>query len=557
MKKTTGQLVSVWCIEALCVKGRGHRDHGIAKMALLVCEVGLEGKVMGLFWGAGVEVRVTGMMNSSGGKRFCLWITGLGTGYVVPTGRVVVPTGRYVVPAGKVIIIVSPGRLSLVPTGRVLSPGPNHSAFVSTTSASKKMSYADSPSYSHLPNYNAPSNSKTKGLTDWFNKKKVRCYKCLQRGHFARECRAKGGNDKQRYSSFKIQEIGKKEEDSKALITVDTLVDWTEHEDHIDLDESQMSYGTKSSTSGDSNSVSNDFVSCDNSDKSSELYSNTEREAEIIQCWDSLSKTHYCSDLPSFLLNWQVNIPPARHTTSSYRKAKVAKSPFRLVCKDMHYPVLLLRGYSPSVTSVGGKMMGSMKWYVLEYEHVTRERLDDYQEFQGGKVTLEFKNAHIIELCGSNGIKGDYSNARIPQQNGFAERKNRTLIEAARTMLADSKLPTKFVGLKQTFPSVSHFKPFGCHVTILNTSDHLVKFDGKDDEGYIVGYSASNKSYRVYNVPNKRVEETMNMRYLEEKPNVYRAYGHDESSIQEAEPKDTSGDEADDSPLDSAEEIFQ
>ncbi|GJW53546.1 hypothetical protein Tco_0097631 [Tanacetum coccineum] len=43
--------------------------------------------------------------------------------YVVPTGRVVVPTRRYVVPAGKVIIIVSPGRLSLVPTGRVLSPG--------------------------------------------------------------------------------------------------------------------------------------------------------------------------------------------------------------------------------------------------------------------------------------------------------------------------------------------------------------------------------------------------------------------------------------------------
>ncbi|GKD48212.1 hypothetical protein Tco_1277188 [Tanacetum coccineum] len=43
--------------------------------------------------------------------------------YVVPTGRVVVPTGRYVVPAGKVIIIVSTGRLSLVPTGRILSPG--------------------------------------------------------------------------------------------------------------------------------------------------------------------------------------------------------------------------------------------------------------------------------------------------------------------------------------------------------------------------------------------------------------------------------------------------
>ncbi|GJS48817.1 putative ribonuclease H-like domain-containing protein [Tanacetum coccineum] len=41
----------------------------------------------------------------------------------VPTSRVVVPTGMYVVPAGKVIIIISPSRLNLVPTGRILSPG--------------------------------------------------------------------------------------------------------------------------------------------------------------------------------------------------------------------------------------------------------------------------------------------------------------------------------------------------------------------------------------------------------------------------------------------------
>nr|GEZ43692.1 uncharacterized mitochondrial protein AtMg00810-like [Tanacetum cinerariifolium] len=56
----------------------------------------------------------------------------------------------------------------------------------------------------------------------------------------------------------------------------------------------------------------------------------------------------------------------------------------------------------------------------------------------------EFKNTHIIELCGSKGIKREYSNSRTPQQNKVAERKNRTLIEAARTMLADSKLPTMF-----------------------------------------------------------------------------------------------------------------
>nr|GFA85010.1 ribonuclease H-like domain-containing protein [Tanacetum cinerariifolium] len=63
-----------------------------------------------------------------------------------------------------------------------------------------------------------------------FNKQKVRCYKCQQRGHFARECKSNRGNDKQSYSSFKMKEIGKKEEDSKALVTVDTLVDWINHD---------------------------------------------------------------------------------------------------------------------------------------------------------------------------------------------------------------------------------------------------------------------------------------------------------------------------------------
>ncbi|GJT75157.1 putative ribonuclease H-like domain-containing protein [Tanacetum coccineum] len=158
----------------------------------------------------------------------------------------------------------------------------------------------------------------------------------------------------------------------------------------------------------------------------------------------------------------------------------------------------------------------------------------------------EFKNSKLIELCGSKGIKQDYSNARTLQQNGVAERKNRTLIEAARTMLADSKFPTMFWTeavstacyvlnrvlvtrphnktpyelLSGKVPNISHLKPFGCHVTILNTSDHLGKFEGKADEGFIVGYAAHSKAYRVYNLSSKKIEETLNLRYLEDKPNV-------------------------------------
>ncbi|GKB86998.1 putative ribonuclease H-like domain-containing protein [Tanacetum coccineum] len=56
----------------------------------------------------------------------------------------------------------------------------------------------------------------------------------------------------------------------------------------------------------------------------------------------------------------------------------------------------------------------------------------------------EFKNHLMNEFCAKKGIKREYSIARTPQQNGVAERKNRTLIEAARTMLADSLLPIQF-----------------------------------------------------------------------------------------------------------------
>ncbi|GJS56293.1 putative ribonuclease H-like domain-containing protein [Tanacetum coccineum] len=63
-------------------------------------------------------------------------------------------------------------------------------------------------------------------------------------------------------------------------------------------------------------------------------------------------------------------------------------------------------------------------------------------------------------------------------------------------------------------------------VTILNTSDHLGKFEGKADEGYLVGYAPNSKAYRVYNLTNKRIEETLNLRFLEDKPND-QGIGHE------------------------------
>ncbi|GJT21197.1 putative ribonuclease H-like domain-containing protein [Tanacetum coccineum] len=61
-------------------------------------------------------------------------------------------------------------------------------------------------------------------------------------------------------------------------------------------------------------------------------------------------------------------------------------------------------------------------------------------------------------------------------------------------------------------------KPFGCHVTILNTLDKLGKFDGKSDEGFFVGYSLSSKAFRVYNIRTRKVQENLHVGFLENKP---------------------------------------
>ncbi|GJT37477.1 putative ribonuclease H-like domain-containing protein [Tanacetum coccineum] len=168
---------------------------------------------------------------------------------------------------------------------------------------------------------------------------------------------------------------------------------------------------------------------------------------------------------------------------------------------------------------------------------------DDYSRCDNG---TEFKNKVMNQFCKMKGIKREFSVARTPQQNGVAERKNRTLIEAARTMLADSKLPTTFwaeavntacyvqnrvlvikphnktpyelfLGRKH---ALSFMRPFGCPVTILNTLDHLGKFDGKADEGFFVGYSTNSKAYRVFNSRTRIVEENLHVKFSEETPNI-------------------------------------
>ncbi|KAD5318063.1 hypothetical protein E3N88_18009 [Mikania micrantha] len=132
----------------------------------------------------------------------------------------------------------------------------------------------------------------------------------------------------------------------------------------------------------------------------------------------------------------------------------------------------------------------------------------------------EFKNQNLEEFCDSKGIQQQFSAPYEPQMNGVAERKNRTLIESARTMLADSKLHITFWSeavatvcftlnrvlivkrhnktcyelLQNRKPNLEHLEPFGAPCTMLKKD---AKFNSKVEEGFFLGYNLPNK--RVFN----------------------------------------------------------
>ncbi|GJW17244.1 retrovirus-related pol polyprotein from transposon TNT 1-94 [Tanacetum coccineum] len=122
----------------------------------------------------------------------------------------------------------------------------------------------------------------------------------------------------------------------------------------------------------------------------------------------------------------------------------------------------------------------------------------------------EFKNSELESFYDEKGISQNFSSLYTPEQNGVAKRKNKTLIEPARTMLNGLVLSkhfwteavriayytqnrsiivkrhdkTPYEIFRETIPDISYFYVFGCHVFIHNHKDHLGKFYAKAGDGY-------------------------------------------------------------------------
>jgi hypothetical protein len=144
----------------------------------------------------------------------------------------------------------------------------------------------------------------------------------------------------------------------------------------------------------------------------------------------------------------------------------------------------------------------------------------------------EFKNSQIEGVLEEEGIKHEFSSPYTPQQNGVVERKNRTLLDMARTMLDEYKTPDRFWAeaintacysinrlylhriLKKTSyelltskkPNVSYFRVFGSKCFILVKRGRKSKFASKVVEGFLLGYDSNTRAYRVFNKSTGLVE---------------------------------------------------
>nr|GEX27654.1 hypothetical protein [Tanacetum cinerariifolium] len=327
-----------------------------------------------------------------------------------------------------------------------------------------------------------------------FNKSKVECYNYHKKGHFARESRAPRNQDNKNKESSR-RSVPVETSTSTALVSCDGLggYDWSD----------QVEEGPNYALMAFSSS-----------------------------CFDL--EENLVRGLPSKLFEND-------KTCVSCHKGKQHKASYKSKTKNsISLPLHLLH-----MDLFGPTFVKSLKKKIYCL-FVT----DDYRRIENlvdHKVKVircdnetEFKNRE------TNGILRQFSVARTSHQNRVAKRRNMTLIKAARTMLADSKLPTTFYAetvsttcyvqnkvlvvkphnktpyelFHGRIPTLSFMKPFRCLVTILNTIDHLRQFDGKGDEGFFVRYYLNSKAFRVFNSRTRIVEENLHIRFSESTPNV-------------------------------------
>nr|GEX49909.1 retrovirus-related Pol polyprotein from transposon TNT 1-94 [Tanacetum cinerariifolium] len=154
---------------------------------------------------------------------------------------------------------------------------------------------------------------------------------------------------------------------------------------------------------------------------------------------------------------------------------------------------------------------------------------------------MEFKNKTLAKFFDEFGITQQFSTARTPQQNGVVERRNRTLVEAPRTMLTFVNLllflwaeaiatacftqnrsfihkrfdKTPFELMNKRKTNIKFFRVFGCRCYLLNDYEDVGNLKAKWDIGVFVGYSKESAAFKIYNKRTHKIHESVNVNFDE------------------------------------------
>lgn len=203
---------------------------------------------------------------------------------------------------------------------------------------------------------------------------------------------------------------------------------------------------------------------------------------------------------------------------------------------------------------------------------------------------LEYCGTEFEDILEREGIKRERTVEYTPQQNGVAERMNRTLVEMARCMMLSShvspefwaeavntathirnRCPTRslqgitpYEAYYKKKPNVSYFKQFGCKAYFLDKTPNKGKFDPRSKECIFVGYSNESKAYRLWNPKTKKILKSRDVRFIENSeiqenqevleidlinPNLNQYQEHKEAECEQRKEVDEAEQDEDDVPV--------
>nr|GEV70422.1 uncharacterized mitochondrial protein AtMg00810-like [Tanacetum cinerariifolium] len=387
----------------------------------------------------------------------------------------------------------------------------------------------------------------------------------LKRDHFARECRSPRDT---RNKDTQRRTIPVENSTSNGLVSQCDGVgsyDWSFHADKEPTNYALMAFTSLSSSSSsgsDNETVSNVFNVEPSTTKPTKDMSQSDRpSAPIIEDWVSDSEDEFESKpmpthkAPSFVQTSEhvktprtpvklvEHLKQAKNLKTDNHKSRVVLSMSRLV------PLTAARPVTTAVPQTTMKTQRPVKHVVnkIQVSHSldpqkTLNFLFDMQEInrgyvafggnpKGGKITS--KDTECVVLSSDFQLPDEnHVLLRVPRENNMynVDLKNVVLSGDLTCLFAKATLDevlvtkphnkTPYELLLGRTPSIGFMRPFGCPVTILNTLDLLGKFDGKVDDGFLVGYSINSKAFRVFKSRTRIAQETLHINFLENQPNV-------------------------------------